>query len=137
MSDSEPINPFASPTVETPAARIVGPRSDDGDVALYHSGRKRAIVAIVTLVAVTAVCGLWICYDIRELANASVKFSRAAHTVDYDRDEFNWRCLILASFVAQIVQFAAYLAWVHRVYKNLPALGAHALRQTSLSAIGW
>ena len=45
--------------------------------------------------------------------------------------------IVVAEMLVLLVAFIAFLMWVHRTYRNLPALGAKVLDTTPGWAVGW
>jgi len=135
MDSSADPNPFSSPEVayEPPLAAI--------EVPPYASGRRRAVWALLfkaaQLVLLPFTIGLSIVY-FQQLTwldeQAQVTREQLA---PIQRVEFIQSAVGLLQLVLAIGGTVAYLMWVHRTYRNVPALGARGLRFGPGWAVGY
>jgi hypothetical protein len=132
----EEFNPFQSPAAPPPSHH-----ASDGTagrpVPPFASGRVRAVVAMASL-GILAMLNLafidlyTVQYGLLDRWQHGEQVSRAAH-VNYEE----WRAVQLADYVVFVLAVVAFLAWVHRAYRNLPALGNPAPSTTPGWAVGF
>lgn len=104
----------------------------------YASGRLRALLTIV-LLALGAAVGV-----LAMVVNAAmIGTLRGAddHSAPYEMGESITEVLFVLVTLLQVAVFiatvVAFLMWMHRAYRNLPALGAHGLDTTPGWAVGY
>jgi hypothetical protein len=120
----EEFNPFQSPAA---------PSLPDGEAAWpivpFESGHTRAVWTIILLavVAVTSVASAGLNYSLYKLVLAG-----DVQALDSSGGWVGW-----TSNLAMVGAVIAFSMWTHRVYRNLPALGARLLRYTPGWAVGW
>jgi hypothetical protein len=107
------------------------------NVYSYLSPRKRANVLKFLYIVKLVLLGLWIIGTLIEInvyshVTAPVPNMQEELKASYLSWEADGYALLL-SYVLAI----AFLMWVHRIHRNLPALGATGLRQTPGWAVGW
>lgn len=93
----------------------------------YKSARTRAVVATIALSLLLAsiVLAVWIGPNYETVVSL---FG------DEKTFEFWWTLLSIAAVFGAA---ATFLLWFARAYRNLPALGAHELKYSPRSALGW
>ena len=93
----------------------------------YHSARTRAVVATIALSLILAsIVGL-----VGIVPNYDTVVSLVGDEATF---EFWWTLLSILLLLAAAV---AFLFWFARAYRNLPPLGAHELKYSPRSAVGW
>jgi uncharacterized protein DUF4328 len=131
---SDDFNPYASPQAIEPSPPQVFGRG----IIPFESGHKRAVWAmalfgmvIVAEVAFAINCAMQ--YELLSAVKRGDKFLPAIWEANDLRYRFTWGISVLARIPTIIV----YLMWIHRAYRNLPALGANRLQHTPGWAVGW
>jgi hypothetical protein len=114
----EGFNPFQSPAGLPPSYHSSNGNADRS-VPLYASGRARAVIAMVALGILAmlelAFIGLYtVEYGLLDRWQRGEHVSRAAFRVNGEEARAVW----LADYVVFVVAVVAFLAWVHRVYRN-------------------
>ncbi|HLL13677.1 MAG TPA: DUF4328 domain-containing protein [Pyrinomonadaceae bacterium] len=102
----------------------------------YVSGRLRAHLAILLLAAAAAISMLSMLWNITLVAMIGGKLGAAYDIADSATDMLYLGLVFLHSaiFIATAIVF---LIWLHRAYRNLPALGAVGLNTTPGWAVGY
>jgi hypothetical protein len=95
----------------------------------FESGHKRAVwtMALLAVAALTSIASAGANYSLYRSVMAGNRNPAIAGggAIDWANN------LAIASAIA------AFCMWTHRVYRNLPALGARGLRYTPAWAVGW
>ena len=134
----EEFNPFQSPELAYAQPLYPNVGAERSNYVSFASGHVRAVftMAFLALMAVGDAVGCFACYTRNDLLDA---FSRGQQ-FPYDElagsDKFV-RTVAVALALGTIVTAIAYLMWMHRAYRNLPALGAQRLNMTPAWAVGW
>jgi hypothetical protein len=95
----------------------------------FSSGHARAVwtIALLAIVAVTNIVGAGSSYSLYQSVRAGNR-----NPVAFSIGWVDW-----ADNLAMVGSIVAFCLWTHRVYRNLPALGARGLRYTPGWAVGW
>lgn len=136
---AEEFNPFQSP--ELPPAVPAYPESISGArqvVSPFASGRVRAVftmslLAFLVLCDAVALLASFSQYQLLDAIAHGQQFPQA----DLQANDDRMQAIVIADGVANLAITVAFLMWVHRVYRNLPALGAPKLEMTPGWAVGW
>jgi hypothetical protein len=106
--------------------------------ALYQSGKARARLTIALLVAI-------IVLDLSGIGSGFLQINLlsravAGNVVTEEEVAFNdlrHGTIVGLRSLAYLCATIAFLLWIHRAYKNLPALGARNLQYSPGWAVGW
>ena len=104
----------------------------------YASGRLRALITIILLALGAAVSVISIIVNavlvgmLRGADDLSAPYEAGASLTD-----LLYLAVAMLQFVVFISTMVAFLMWVHRAYRNLPALGAVGLDTTPGWAVGY
>jgi S1-C subfamily serine protease len=102
----------------------------------YASGGRRARFAQISLGVIVAIFALEAWLDLLTIGIAAT----AGPLVTDDQftliDQLQV-ALTVASLVALVIAATAFCVWIHRAYRNLPAIGADDLEFTPAQAVGW
>ncbi len=131
---SQADNPYASPQ-EASAAPVGTYRRD---VIPFASGHFRAMCAVVMLsLGILANIGLFASslaqYHLLEGAQHGRLVTAEAAEVNDNRQ----RTLAVCELAVYVLTAIAFLCWVHRAHRNLPALGMTHLEFSPAGAVGW
>jgi hypothetical protein len=132
----EQFNPFQSPTAPPPS--YYASDGTAGGTVPFAAGRVRAVVALAAL-GIAAMLNLafiylyTVQYGLLDRWQHGERVSRAAFHVIYEE----WQAVRLADHVVFVAAVVAFLAWVYRVYRNLPALGNLTPSTTPGRAVGF
>lgn len=121
-------NPFRSSSM--PPRQFGGaPPVIPATIKPFESGHKRAVwtMALLAVAALTSVASAGANYSLYRSVMAGNRNPAVAGGGAID-----W-----ANNLAIVGAIAAFCMWTHRVYRNLPALGARGLRYTPAWAVGW
>lgn len=136
-----PVEPAPAAPLETPPVlQDVPPNLPDAAApgAAYASAAGRAMAATIGIALVMLIDAISIGFGIRE---AGILYQWEHHQpfsfVDLAAVQKTTGTLGVLHTVAFIPSAIAFLMWMHRAYRNLPALGAHGLKFTSRWAVGW
>jgi hypothetical protein len=135
----EEYNPFQSPVAPpTPSDLLPQSLYLGRRVVPFASGHMRAMFAMALLgtVAIADLLGCWACVSQNNLLDAIMRGQRPAQSVLEANDRL-FKSIAFGSMLANVATIVAFLMWTHRVYRNLPALGAPKLESTPGMAVGW
>lgn len=135
---SDPSNPFAPPQATEP--QQIGRSSPSKGAYPFRSGSDRARNAKILIALVMIGCAF----------SSYAHLTRAA-AIDAFRSSGNLMALVAPiehgdnlimttvglTAVAQLISAIMFLMWMHRVYRNLPALGATRLSMSPGWAVGY
>ena len=127
-------NPYESPA---PLENVALPATPQTTVVPFESGHARAINARVMLSLMIAldlatIVGYWM--QIRLLQTARLG---QATQEQLESNDHRQQLLAMAFVMMLIATAVCFLMWFHRVYRNLPALGAAGLQYTPAWAAGY
>jgi hypothetical protein len=109
----------------------------NSDQKPYASGRLRALLTILLLGAVAASAALSMSLNVtRDGMFRSVADHNAPSKLGKSVTEMLYVGIAILQFVIFVVTVVAFLMWLHRAYRNLPALGAVGLDTTPGWAVG-
>jgi hypothetical protein len=136
MSNDAGFNPYASPQITTAPARSSARKNR---LVPYESGHARAAVALVA-------GAVWIAMYLVSLGSHAMQYSllqrmalsnTAVPFAEIEANDARQQTVQLAVIAVALIASIAYYTWLHRAYRNLPALGAQRLEQTPGWAIGY
>ena len=129
-------NPYASPQAIVPSFPPAGGKFDDRYAMPYASGHTRATaaIALLSLSAVKHLAAAGVHWHAISAIQEWAHNSQFRSAVDIKR-----LTSLLAStgFLVWLGTATAVLMWVHRAYRNLPALGARDMAYSPGWAVGW
>jgi hypothetical protein len=102
----------------------------------FASGGRRAGFAQISLGVIVAIFALEAWLDLLTMVIAAT----AGPLLTDDQFTFIDQlqiALTVAWLVALVIAAIAFCVWIHRAYRNLPAIGAHDLKFTPAQAVGW
>jgi hypothetical protein len=102
----------------------------------YASGRLRAHLAILMLAAAAAISMFMMIWNATLVSMIRGDFG-AAYEIADSATERLYLGVVSLYVVIYLVTAAVFLMWLHRVYRNLPALGAVGLDTTPGWAVGY
>ncbi len=136
----EEYNPFQSPEAPAPTPSYLVPQSLYGGkrIVPFASGHVRAMFAMSLLAAVVVVdlLGCWACVSQNELLDAIMQGQHPAQSALEANDQL-FKSIAIGCALANIGTIIPFLMWTHRVYRNLPALGARKPESSPGMAVGW
>jgi len=135
---SEEVNPFQSPKATTPPQSVGVDRGDvRKPVVPFASGHTRAvwIVALLAIGMVIDLVGASSCYlEIQLLSRAD---SGGIVTMEQaNANDIRQALVGLGQMAVYFATVVAFLMWMHRAHRNLPALGAQNLKYSPGWAVG-
>lgn len=139
---NEEYNPFQSPALvdprHAPSTLGSGGLYMGRPIAPFASGHVRATftMTLLALVAVSDLFGTYSYVAQNELLDSIKHGARPALAMGEANDQLIG-AIAIGNKIACLVTMIAFLMWCHRVYRNLPALGARRLESTPGWAVGW
>ncbi len=136
---AEDWNPFQSPAAPTSDPRpLFSDRLRRSDGVPFASGHARSMFArsLLALVAIMDLFGIWAILTQRGLLDVAVGAATNPHEVIV-ADIRIIGTVALFGEIAGLGAAIAFLMWSHRVYRNLPALGATNLLSSPGWMVGW
>jgi len=131
---SDEANPYQSPQELPPLA----PQGIRFPARPFESGHRRASWTILLLIVGWPLCLARIVFDCAILQFALAHQSHELRNATSVVTNIPFRGLIAgASLAVSVAIPVAFLMWIHRAYRNLPALGATRLDYTPAWAVGW
>ena len=123
----EVLNPYQSPefAYAQPLYSDVG--AERTNYVSFESGHVRAVFTMMflALMAVGDAVGCFACYSRNNLLDAFSRGQQFPYEVLAGSDAFVKTVAIALAF-GTVATAIAYLMWMHRAYRNFPALGAQA-----------
>jgi hypothetical protein len=131
---SQADNPYASPQEVSAAAGSIYRRG----VVPFASGHFRAMCAVVLLslcilVDIGLFASSWAQYDMLKSAQHGKLVTPQVAEVNDNRQ----RTLAVSELAIYALTAIAFLCWVHRAHRNLPALGMTHLEFSPAGAVAW
>lgn len=127
-------NPYESPP---PLESVASPAAPETTVVPFESGHARAITARIML-------SLTIALDLAIIASycMQIRLLQATRLGQVSQEQFEsnddrQQLLAVASVILMVAGTVCFVMWFHRVYRNLPALGAAGLRYTPAWAVAY
>jgi hypothetical protein len=134
----EVLNPYQSPDFAYAQPLYLDGGAERPNYISFESGHVRAVITMMflALMAVGDGVGCFACYSRNNLLDAFSRGQQFPYDVLAGSDVFV-KTVTVALALGTIVTAIAFLMWMHRAYRNLPALGAQRLAMTPSWAVGW
>jgi hypothetical protein len=131
---SDEFNPYASPQSIQPSP----PPSFERGVVPFASGHQRAVwaTALFAVVVLLEVSFAVVCVMQNELL-ADIQRGQKFLPATLQANDTRYAAAATLVTLALLPTTIVFLMWVHRAYRNLPALGAKGLEHTPGWAVGW
>ncbi len=131
---SDDFNPYSSPQAIEPPR----PQAFERGIIPFESGHHRAVwtlalFGIVILAEVAFAVNCVMQYELLSAAKRGERFPLETLQANDTRYQFTAGVALVLRIPTAIV----FLMWVHRAYRNLPALGAMGLNHSPGWAVGW
>ena len=122
-------------------AKTTETHENDKSIAKFVSGHTRAQWVTILLALVIVASVIWMAFDLSDISLINKWQGRAyfswAEATEAEAHDNRQEAILVVWVVLSIATAAAFLVWIYRAHKNLPALGAKNLQYSPRWAVGW